>query len=149
MTEPFSPPAPSGLLARISAYLMGGGLWNPELANHDAVRDLLIDCRDALAKNFAPVSETTTNQRAACREDGSADSSKPNGSQDSPAAAHPTLLSAIGEPRVEAEATHPENKVSAALMIACSRVPAEYGLLVNREFWSLLRGSNMKRDEKP
>lgn len=35
-------------------------------------------------------SETTTNQRAACREDGSADSSKPNGSQDSPAAAHQT-----------------------------------------------------------
>lgn len=36
------------LAARITAYLTGGGLFNPELANHDAVRDLLIDCRDAL-----------------------------------------------------------------------------------------------------
>ena len=34
---------------RITAYLSGGGLFNPELANHDAVRDLLIDCRAALA----------------------------------------------------------------------------------------------------
>ncbi len=33
---------------RIAAYLTGGGLFNPELANHDAVRDLLIDCRAAL-----------------------------------------------------------------------------------------------------
>lgn len=38
------------LVARITAYLTGGGLFNPELANHDAVRDLLIDCRDALAE---------------------------------------------------------------------------------------------------
>jgi len=28
--------------------LSSGGLFNPELANHNAVRDLLIDCRDAL-----------------------------------------------------------------------------------------------------
>jgi hypothetical protein len=28
---------------RITAYLSGGGLFNPEMANHDAVRDLLID----------------------------------------------------------------------------------------------------------
>ena len=34
---------------RITAYLSGGGLFNPELANHDAVRDLLIDCRAELA----------------------------------------------------------------------------------------------------
>jgi hypothetical protein len=34
---------------RITAYLVGGGLFNPELANHTAVRDLLIECRDALA----------------------------------------------------------------------------------------------------
>jgi len=33
---------------RITDYLCGGGLFNPELANHDAVRDLLIDARDAL-----------------------------------------------------------------------------------------------------
>jgi len=28
---------------RITAYLFGGGLFNPEMANHDAVRNLLID----------------------------------------------------------------------------------------------------------
>jgi hypothetical protein len=33
------------LAARIAAYLSSGGLFNPELANHDAVRDLIIDCR--------------------------------------------------------------------------------------------------------
>jgi phage shock protein A len=33
------------LATRITDYLLGGGLFNPELANHDAVRDLLIDCR--------------------------------------------------------------------------------------------------------
>jgi hypothetical protein len=37
------------LTSRITAYLSGGGLFNPELALHDAVRDLLIDCRDALS----------------------------------------------------------------------------------------------------
>lgn len=36
------------VVERITAYLAGGGLFNPELANHDAVRDLLIDARDAL-----------------------------------------------------------------------------------------------------
>jgi hypothetical protein len=37
------------LISRITAYLSGGGLFNPELAIHDAVRDLLIDCRTALS----------------------------------------------------------------------------------------------------
>jgi hypothetical protein len=37
------------IAARITAYLIGGGLFNPEMANHDAVRDLLIDCRAALS----------------------------------------------------------------------------------------------------
>ena len=36
------------LEARITAYLSGGGLFNPELADHTAVRDLLIDCRVAI-----------------------------------------------------------------------------------------------------
>lgn len=36
------------LSARITDYLSMGGLFNPELANHIAVRDLLIDCREAL-----------------------------------------------------------------------------------------------------
>jgi hypothetical protein len=35
------------LAKRITEYLSGGGLFNPELANHEAVRDLLIECRDA------------------------------------------------------------------------------------------------------
>ena len=38
------------LTQRITDYLTGGGLFNPEMANHEAVRDLLIDCRDALAQ---------------------------------------------------------------------------------------------------
>jgi hypothetical protein len=42
-------PVPSkDLVSRITAYLSGGGLFNPELANHERVRDLLIECRDAL-----------------------------------------------------------------------------------------------------
>jgi hypothetical protein len=41
------------LRERIAAYLSGGGLFNPELANHEAVRDLLIDCRAALAEHDA------------------------------------------------------------------------------------------------
>lgn len=32
-----------------TAYLASGGLFNPELMEHDKVRDLVIDCRDALA----------------------------------------------------------------------------------------------------
>ena len=38
----------SAVLARIKAYLTTGGAFNPELADHVAVRDLLIDCRDVL-----------------------------------------------------------------------------------------------------
>ena len=33
---------------RITEYLTAGGLFNPEYMNHDAVRDLLIDCRDRI-----------------------------------------------------------------------------------------------------
>ena len=36
------------LSARITDYLSMGGLFNPELANHRAVRDLLIECRKVL-----------------------------------------------------------------------------------------------------
>jgi hypothetical protein len=36
------------LITRITDYLAMGGLFNPELANHLAVRDLLIDCREVL-----------------------------------------------------------------------------------------------------
>lgn len=34
--------------ARITEYLGNGGLWNPDLMNHEAVRDLLIDARDVV-----------------------------------------------------------------------------------------------------
>ena len=33
---------------RITAYLFNGGLFNPELADHLTVRDLLIECREVL-----------------------------------------------------------------------------------------------------
>jgi hypothetical protein len=45
------------LQQRINDYLSGGGLFNPEMANHEAVRDLLIDCRDELA-NLEPVNRS-------------------------------------------------------------------------------------------
>lgn len=35
---------------RCTDYLSGGGLFNPELADHDAVRDLIIDCRDYIER---------------------------------------------------------------------------------------------------
>jgi hypothetical protein len=41
------------LIKRIADYVTGGGLWNPELANHMAVRDLLLECRDALRARAA------------------------------------------------------------------------------------------------
>lgn len=34
------------ILARIQEYLMLGGLWNPEMMEHDKVRDLIIEARD-------------------------------------------------------------------------------------------------------
>jgi hypothetical protein len=36
------------LVDRITEYLSVGGLFNPELMEHQKVRDLLIDCRKAL-----------------------------------------------------------------------------------------------------
>lgn len=36
------------LVNAITAYLCGGGLFNPELADHIAVRDLLMECREVL-----------------------------------------------------------------------------------------------------
>ncbi len=36
------------LCDEITGYLATGGLFNPEMANHNAVRDLLIECRAAL-----------------------------------------------------------------------------------------------------
>jgi hypothetical protein len=36
------------LINQITDYLSSGGLFNPELADHNKVRDLLIECREAL-----------------------------------------------------------------------------------------------------
>ena len=38
------------IVERITAYLASGGLFNPELAIHDNVRDLLIDCREEILR---------------------------------------------------------------------------------------------------
>ena len=37
------------LIARITDYLLKGGMFNPEYMEHEKVRYLLIDCREALA----------------------------------------------------------------------------------------------------
>lgn len=39
---------------QIADYLSNGGLFNPELADHYVVRDLLINCRSALGARGAP-----------------------------------------------------------------------------------------------
>lgn len=41
------------LAQRITDYLSSGGLFNPEMANHEAVSDLLIECRAALIEQEA------------------------------------------------------------------------------------------------
>lgn len=41
------------LLARIQDYLGNGGLFNPELMEHDKVRDLLRDLGEYLAERLA------------------------------------------------------------------------------------------------
>lgn len=46
--------SPATLAQRITNYLADGGLFNPELAKHDAVRDLLIECRNVLAAHRQP-----------------------------------------------------------------------------------------------
>ena len=39
---------PNKALDGIKDYLSSGGLFNPELMDHAAVRDLILDCRDAI-----------------------------------------------------------------------------------------------------
>lgn len=39
------------LSIRIDNYLQNGGLFNPEMMEHNKVRQLLIDCREALSTN--------------------------------------------------------------------------------------------------
>lgn len=36
------------LLGRIKEYLLNGGTFNPEMMEHDKVRELILDCRTAL-----------------------------------------------------------------------------------------------------
>lgn len=57
-------PKPSAMSVadRITEYLSGGGLFNPEYANHDAVRDLLIDCRNELGAIEAQAVERCANE---------------------------------------------------------------------------------------
>ena len=43
-----SVPNINGLVCRITEYLQLGGLFNPEMMDHDKVRDLLVDCRECL-----------------------------------------------------------------------------------------------------
>jgi hypothetical protein len=38
------------IMARLREYLASGGLFYPELMNHAAVRDLLIDCRHEIGR---------------------------------------------------------------------------------------------------
>lgn len=38
------------LIERIQDYLANGGLFNPEMMEHDKVRALLLDCREALVQ---------------------------------------------------------------------------------------------------
>ncbi len=38
------------VIKRIQDYLLSGGVWNPELAIHDNVRDLIIDCRTEIER---------------------------------------------------------------------------------------------------
>jgi len=43
----------AGLVERITNYLTAGGLFNPDMARHENVSKLLIDCREALAHAVA------------------------------------------------------------------------------------------------
>ena len=38
----------SDIVERITEYLSAGGLFNPELMEHDKVRDMVIQCRDEI-----------------------------------------------------------------------------------------------------
>lgn len=44
-------PRKPSLIDRITEYLELGGLFNPELMEHDKVRDLLIDCRTSISRH--------------------------------------------------------------------------------------------------
>ena len=56
------------LVKRITDYLSGGGLFNPEQANHDAVRLLLIECRATMLAAAPAVSAPAERQLGSDRE---------------------------------------------------------------------------------
>lgn len=51
------------LINRITYHLSSGGLFNPELADHLAVRNLLMECRDALAQRTEQEQQIETLKR--------------------------------------------------------------------------------------
>jgi hypothetical protein len=56
MNHDTTPTPRTDAVQRITDYLLSGGLFNPELAMHDRVRDLLMDCRTELAEKTNEVS---------------------------------------------------------------------------------------------
>jgi hypothetical protein len=42
------------LLSRIQNYLECGGLFNPEMMDHNKVRDLIMDCREYITATQSP-----------------------------------------------------------------------------------------------
>ena len=44
-------------LDRIKNYLSSGGLFNPELTEHEKVRELIVDCRDKISSLEKELSE--------------------------------------------------------------------------------------------
>lgn len=50
-------------IALITDYLANGGLFNPELMEHQKVSDLLRNCRDAIAERDARVAELEQDAR--------------------------------------------------------------------------------------
>jgi hypothetical protein len=47
-TQQWSRAMTSDIVERITEYLSAGGLFNPELMEHDKVRDMVIQCRDEI-----------------------------------------------------------------------------------------------------
>ncbi len=45
----------SDALERVKDYLGSGGLFNPELMEHEKVRDLIMDCREEIQKRDAEI----------------------------------------------------------------------------------------------
>lgn len=45
----------SDVVQRINEYLGNGGLFNPEMMDHEKVRDLLLDCREHITRFEASI----------------------------------------------------------------------------------------------